>query len=124
VNEKNLVSFKTRTKQEMIEIGKKGAAASNQKQKEKKTFQSTIQALLDGKISKTDLKKLKLKHPDLKEEMTYREIMSIMQLKKSILESDTKAFEVVRDTGGEIIKKDDIPPNNNFYINIIKNEVK
>lgn len=123
MNEKNLVSFKTRTKQEMSEIGRKGAAASNQKQKEKKTFRNTVQAILDCVVSEHDFLKLQKKHKDILKNMTYREVMSMIQVKKSILDADTRAFETMRDTAGEFVKKDDSQNVTNFSVTIVKNEI-
>lgn len=123
-SKKNLIPMNKRPEAERTPLLRKAAETMNRKIREKKTFQVIIQSILDSKIDDKSLQKIKLKHPDLKQDITYRELMVLAQVKKSILESDTKAFEVVRDTGGEIIKRDEIQPNNNFYINIVKNEVK
>lgn len=54
-NNENLVSLATRTQQEKTEIARKGAAASNKVQKEKRTFKKAIEWLAncdDIKVTK------------------------------------------------------------------------
>lgn len=79
-NEQNLVSLKKRSQRERNEIAKKGAAASNAKQKARKTLREELIALL----SKGDTQSR----------------MSLALIEKA-MNGDTKAFEVIRDSIGE-----------------------
>ena len=79
-NEKNLVNLKDRPQRERKEIARKGAIASNEKQKARKTLKEELLLLL----AKGDT----------------QEKLSLAVLQKAI-NGDTKAFEVIRDTIGE-----------------------
>ena len=79
-NEQNLVSLKKRSQRERNEIAKKGAAASNAKQKARKTLREELIALLS--------------------EGNTQNRMSLALIEKA-MNGDTKAFEVIRDSIGE-----------------------
>lgn len=79
-NEQNLKSFSERTPRERSELGRKGAAVSNAKQKARKTLREELIALL----SKGDTQSK----------------MSLALIEKA-MNGDTKAFEVIRDSIGE-----------------------
>lgn len=79
-NEKNLVNLKDRSQRERREIARKGAEASNKKQKERKTLREELLLLLE---SKNTQKKISV------------------AIINEALEGNIKAFEVIRDTIGE-----------------------
>jgi len=88
-NEQNLKSLKDRTTKEKREIALKGGKASGQARREKKLLKDTLQALLE-----------------LKDEdgITGQEQICLALFKKAKI-GDTKAFEVIRDTTGQIIQQ-------------------
>lgn len=45
-NEQNLINFRDRTHEEMVEMGRKGQKASAQKKREKKLLRETLEQLL------------------------------------------------------------------------------
>lgn len=79
-NEKNLVNLKDRPQRERKEIARKGAAASNKKQKERKTLKEELLMLLQNGDT--------------------QERISLAMIKEAS-EGNTRAFEVIRDTIGE-----------------------
>lgn len=89
-NNENLIPFNKRTEKEQREIAKKGAQASKEKRAKAKTFK----ALLNVMLEETDPKTGK----------TYRELMNEAMLEQAIKKGNVKAYEVLRDTSGEIIK--------------------
>lgn len=89
-NNENLIPFNKRTEKEQREIAKKGSDASREARKKAKTFK----ALLNVMLEETDPKTGK----------TYREMMNEAMLEQAIKKGNVKAYEVLRDTSGEIIK--------------------
>lgn len=79
-NEQNLIPLNRRTPEERREIGRKGAEASNKKQREKKLLKETLETLLEINDNQDNI---------------------CIALIKKALEGDTKAFEVVRDSIGQ-----------------------
>ena len=69
-NEKNLVSLKDRTQRERNEIAKKGAAATNKKKKEQKTFREIAKIVLATEITDEGIiavaEQFGIKKPDVK----------------------------------------------------------
>lgn len=82
--------------------GKKGGIASGKARSAKKTFAELGRVLVDSPVSPEYIKGLKKNFPGLSnEELTNRVLMFQAQVNKAIMEGDSKAFEVVRDTIGE-----------------------
>ena len=77
---KNLVDLRTRTPEERSEIGRKGAAASNKVQRERKTLKEELLLILS--------------QGDTQEKIS----LSLIQ---QALKGNVKAFETIRDTVGE-----------------------
>ncbi|NDK07854.1 hypothetical protein EOM39_01250 [Candidatus Gracilibacteria bacterium] len=103
MNDHNLVSLATRSKQERTEIGRKGAEATNRIKRQKKTFAEISQQLLDMKVKNDKLRDIvKIFFPDIEDdEITAKMVMIARQYEKAVKKGDTRAFEVIRDTAGE-----------------------
>ena len=95
-NEKNLVSLQKRSQRERKEIARKGAAASNAKQKARRTLREELLALLANGDTQNR--------------------MSLALIEKA-MNGDTKAFEVIRDSIGEK-PKEQIETSGNQDINV------
>lgn len=83
-NEQNLVNLRNRSQRERKEIARKGAIASNKKQKERKTFKEDLLLALST----------------IKDGKTIQEL-GLESVVAKYLSGDLKAFEIVRDTIGE-----------------------
>lgn len=89
-NEQNLIPLNKRPKSEQREISKKGSDASREKRAKAKTFKALLNVMLEEVDPKTG--------------KTYRELMNEAMLEQAIKKGNVKAYEVLRDTSGEIIK--------------------
>lgn len=87
---KNLIPLNQRTKEEQRRIVEKGAQASKEKRAKAKTFKALLNVMLEEVDPKTG--------------KTYREMMNEAMLDQAIKKGNVKAYEVLRDTSGEIIK--------------------
>lgn len=98
----NLRPRTTLSKEEAKEMGKLGAAKRTENFKRRQTFKELCNVMLDSKASKEEVKALAKEFPDLNlNELSNKALMIRQQITKAILTSDTKAFEVLRDTAGE-----------------------
>lgn len=94
-NEQNLIPNSNRTPNELREITKKGGKASGEARRQKKDLRLAFEALLEQDVTSKGL--------DGKEELVSgADAIAIAQFKKA-LKGDSKAFEVVRDTSGQIV---------------------
>lgn len=87
---RNLIPLNQRTKEEQRKIIEKGAQASKEKRAKAKTFKALLNVMLEEVDAKTG--------------KTYREMMNEAMLQQAIKKGNVKAYEVLRDTSGEIIK--------------------
>ena len=87
--QKDLKPLNTRTKEEQKRIATMGGKASGEARREKKLLKDTLQALLELKDKKG---------------ITGQEQICLALFKKAKT-GDTKAFEVIRDTTGQIIQQ-------------------
>jgi hypothetical protein len=109
----NLIPQNQRTKEAQREIARKGAAASNKVQREKRLLKDTIAMMLE------------MKAPDhLKAELgeklginvdTIQDLITSGLMGKA-MSGDAKAFEVLRDTVGQKPKDEIINTNTNIDI--------
>ena len=108
-NEQNLIPMTERTQRERSEIARKGAIASNSKQKQKKTLEQLTAMMLNQKI--TDTAKVAIKRSGIDvgdidpEDMNATAYMIAGQIKAAAT-GNTKAFECItglaeRDAGKE-----------------------
>lgn len=98
-NSQNLRPLNTRTQRERKEIAKKGAAASNKAQAEKRALRSAANLLLSMPADKN----IKSRYPDFKlssKDYTLAAAMVIAQVEKA-LQGNTRAFNAIRDIIGE-----------------------
>lgn len=102
MGKENLIPNSERTPEQLREQTRKGGIASGQARKKKKTLQEICQAMMATKVtSEADIKKLQKLYPGLDvSDIDYATAMTYAQVNKA-LKGDAKAFEVVRDTGGE-----------------------
>lgn len=89
-NEQNLIPLNKRPKNEQREISKKGSDASREKRAKAKTFKALLNVMLEEVDPKTG--------------KTYREMMNEAMLDQAIKKGNVKAYEVLRDTAGEVVK--------------------
>jgi|WetSurMetagenome_2_1015567.scaffolds.fasta_scaffold125749_2 hypothetical protein len=103
MSKKNLIPFDKMTASKHRELSKKGAEASNKKQKENKQFRELAQLMLSMKISDKKLKnKIKEMFPELlDDELTAKAAMIYKQFEKAVKFADSQAFQILRDTAGE-----------------------
>lgn len=86
----NLVPLNKRSKEAQREIQEKGRQANKEKRAKAKTFKALLNVMLEEIDAKTG--------------KTYRELMNEAMLDQAIKKGNVKAYEVLRDTSGEIIK--------------------
>lgn len=99
-NEQNLISFGDRSPRERREIARKGAEASNKKQREKKMFRETLEILLSMSLSggkAVDVDNIKNFASIKGKNISVQDAILIAQIQKA-MKGDTKAAEYVRDT--------------------------
>lgn len=97
-NEQNLIPLGKRSQRERKEIARKGANATNELKRKRKTLREELLVLLETK--------------------NYQEKISLAMLKEA-MGGNTKAFEVIRDTIGEKPKdKVEIDQEKPFEVNI------
>lgn len=115
----NLISFTARTEEERRAIAVKAGKASGRKRQEQKQFKELFNLLLSMKVIDEEaidyLEKLGFK----KNERTNKALLAVTTYQKA-LKGDMKAFELIRDTIGEM-QKNEIEISNNSRINIINN---
>lgn len=98
-------NFKNLTKEQVSEIGRRGAYASAKVRREKReaaeTFKTAAKWLLKQKASKTDVELVEMlreQFPDLNN----LEAMTASVVARAIKEGDYRAFQTLRDTTGEL----------------------
>ena len=94
----NLIPQNQRTKEAQREIARKGAAASNKKQKEKRLLKDTIAMMLEMKAPDETKQKF-LKDLGINAE-TIQDLITGGLMGKA-MSGDAKAFEVIRDSIGQ-----------------------
>ena len=83
-------------------LGAMGGKKKGENAKLRRTFAELGKAMMDCKPSEKEMNDLKEVFPDLDEkEITNRTLMIRQQMMKAVMEGDTRAFEVLRDTIGE-----------------------
>lgn len=100
-NEQNLISLKDRTQRERNEIAKKGAAASNEKQKEKKTFRKLAETLLELDIKDDEIVS-ELKNMGIEKDSLSYKTLCVLGIINKAQDGDVKAFEKLQELTGEI----------------------
>ena len=100
--QENLIPFNERTEEEQREIARQGGIASGKVRQEKATFKKTLEMLLDEKNKKG---------------MTYRELITLGQI-KSAIDGKAENFKAILSLLGEMEEKHETPEIN---INIIDN---
>lgn len=102
-NQDNLTPFeKLNSDRTVIEIQKAGGIASGKSRRVKKNFAKLGKAMVDNTLTPEQIIEIKKEFPDLsQEDLTNRALMLQKQIQKAIIDGDTKAFEVIRDTIGE-----------------------
>ncbi len=97
-NEKNLISLKDRTQRERNEIAKKGAAATNKKKKEQKTFREIAKIVLAAEITDEGIvavaKQFGIKKPDVK-------TIALLGMVKAAAGGSHNAFDRLMELTGE-----------------------
>ena len=88
-NEKNLIPFDERTKNEQREIARQGGIASGEARRAKKSLREAMQVLMDADLTGKDGKT-----------MTGTEAMAAKAF-QAALKGDWKAWELVRDSAGQ-----------------------
>ena len=86
----NLIPLNKRSKEVQRDIQEKGRQANKEKRAKAKTFKALLNVMLEEVDTKTG--------------KTYRELMNEAMLEQAIKKGNVKAYEVLRDTSGEIIK--------------------
>lgn len=86
----NLIPLNKRSKEAQRDIQEKGRQANREKRAKAKTFKALLNVMLEEVDQKTG--------------KTYRELMNEAMLEQAIKKGNVKAYEVLRDTSGEIIK--------------------
>lgn len=86
----NLIPLNKRSKEAQRDIQEKGRQANREKRAKAKTFKALLNVMLEEIDPKTG--------------KTYREMMNEAMLEQAIKKGNVKAYEVLRDTSGEIIK--------------------
>lgn len=97
-NEKNLISLKDRPQRERNEIAKKGAAATNKKKKEQKTFREIAKIVLSTKITDAGIlavaKQFGIEKPDVK-------TIALLGMVKAAAGGSHNAFDRLMELTGE-----------------------
>lgn len=100
-NEENLINLRDRTPEERKEIARKGAEATNEIKKKKKTMKEQAELLLSLAVKNPKLKK-KMEELGLDEEnQTNQMAMIISIMNKTIAKGDVQAFNTLQATIGE-----------------------
>lgn len=126
MNDENLIPLNKRTPRERKEIAKKGAAASNRVQKEKKTFKQLIETMMEMDIERFTtneevITQLYNINPELAQKVDVKTVISARLLDKA-LKGDLYAMGMVRDQIGEQVtnKQEVVNTNLNIESNIDK----
>lgn len=98
-NEENLIPVTMRSKEDAKKIQIAGGKARGEQRKREKTFKEIAQAMMGMTAPDEIVAKIKEKFPEL-DDISNKEALIFAQYAKA-LKGDSKAFEVVRDTGGE-----------------------
>jgi hypothetical protein len=88
--QENLIPLSKRSKEVQRDIQEKGRQANREKRAKAKTFKALLNVMLEEIDPKTG--------------KTYRELMNESMLEQAIKKGNVKAYEVLRDTSGEIVK--------------------
>lgn len=96
MNDENLRPFNKLSPRERTEISRKGAIASNKKQKERKMMREVVQTLLDTDMSDDLVEKLKKGLPFLENGMDLKTAMVMGQI-VSAMGGNSKSFELLTD---------------------------
>lgn len=101
-NTQNLLRPEDLTPEQLRERASKAGKASVEAKRNKKTLQEICQAMMETRVtSENDIKKLQKLYPGLDvSDIDYATAMTYAQVNKA-LKGDAKAYEIVRDTGGE-----------------------
>ena len=106
-NEQNLNHFRNYSeltdeeRERQREISIKGAIASSEKRRAKKTMQETFKAFCEMDITREDAENLIGKFSKyMGDEMTIQSLMTALALKIGLEDGNVKALEFVRDTSG------------------------
>jgi len=94
LNEENLIPFNDMTQRERSEIARKGAIASNKKQKEKKMMREVVQEVMKMQMNADLVGLMRDKLPFLEDGMDYQTAMILGQV-KSAIDGNSKAFELL-----------------------------
>ena len=94
MNEENLIPFNDMTQRERSEIARKGAIASNKKQKEKKMMREVVQEVMKMQMNADLVGLMRDKLPFLEDGMDYQTAMILGQV-KSAIDGNSKAFELL-----------------------------
>lgn len=94
MNDENLIPFNELSPRERTEMARKGAMASNKKQKERRMMKEVVKSLMTEEMSPELVSKLKDKLPFLQDDMTFQTAMVMGQL-MSAMDGNSKAFELL-----------------------------
>lgn len=100
---KQNANLKVLSPKEARENGHKGGKASAQARARIKTFRQIGQFMLSCQPKPELLAKLKSLYPDVCDDWTLKDIIFHAQTHKALM-GDTRAFEAVRDTIGEVVE--------------------
>lgn len=100
---KQNANLKVLSPEEARKYGCKGGKASVEARAKMKTFRQIGQLMLTSKPQPELLAKLKTFYPEICEDWTLKDIIFHAQTHKALM-GDTRAFEAVRDTIGEIVE--------------------
>jgi len=99
-SKKNLVSLADRTKEERIELGRKGGIKSGERYRERKTMRETLENALKIELSEKKLKELGADLELMNGESSVLSAIVAAALREAI-NGDTKSLQIIRDTIGE-----------------------
>lgn len=102
--QENLIPMNERSEDEVRELGRKGGIASGKARQEKATFKKTLEMLLDEKNKKG---------------MTYRELITLGQI-KSAINGKAENFKAILALMGEMEEEQTSTPE--LKIEIVNNE--
>jgi hypothetical protein len=95
-NEQNLIPLNKRSARERKEISRKGAKASNEKQKAKRTFRNYMNILLDQPVKSEDTFNSLVKLGIPIESIDNKMLVAVALFKKAVSEGDVQAVKEIR----------------------------
>ena len=112
---KDLIPINKRSKQEAYEISRKGGLASGKARRQKRDLKEVARVILNEAVSdKGEAKELLKNIPSLDEDLSNGALL-LFSIFKQAMSADTKliekikAFELLRDTSGQKVTKQDYP---------------